>query len=310
MNPRTRTLRVGTRASSLARWQTEHVVGALRALHPGLELATSLVSTAGDRDETTPLPEIGGKGVFTEALEQALHAGEIDLAVHSLKDVPVEPSPDLVLAAIGRRADPRDVVIARDDWTLDLLPRGARVATCSTRRSAQILAARPDLTLVPLRGNVDTRVRRALDGAYDAIVIAAAGVLRLGLGDAISHYLPLDVVLPAPGQGALAVQCREDDLATRALLAALDEPAVRAATAAERGFLEGLGGGCAAPIAAHAVTERRAGADWLRVRGLVASLDGRRVVRVEASGPPAGARMIGLKLAADARTRGAGALIP
>jgi hydroxymethylbilane synthase len=302
-------LRLGTRASRLARWQTDHVAGALRALHPQLELTERLLTTAGDRDETTPLPEIGGKGVFTDALEQALRTGEIDLAVHSLKDLPVEESPELVLAAVGRRADPRDVVIAKDGWTLETLPAGARVATCSTRRSAQILAARPDLTLVPLRGNVDTRVRKALDGAYDAIVIAAAGVLRLGLGDAITQYLPLDVVLPAPGQGALAVQCRADDRVTRALLADLDDSNVRAATDAERGFLEGLGGGCAAPIAAHAEVERGGGAAWLRVRGLVASLDGRRVVRVEASGPAAGARMLGLQLAADARIRGVEELV-
>jgi hydroxymethylbilane synthase len=308
MSAGTVALRLGTRGSRLARWQTTHVGAALRALHPGLGCDETVIATTGDRDETTPLPEIGGKGVFTEALEGALLAGEIDLAVHSLKDLPVEPTPGLVLAAIGRRADPRDVVIARDGWTLDGLPSGARVATCSTRRGAQLLAARPDLTLVPLRGNVDTRVRRALAGDYDAIVIAAAGVLRLGLGDAITEYLPMDRVLPAPGQGALAVQCRADDEATRALLRSLDEPDVRAATTAERAFLEGLGGGCAAPIAAYAVVDRSTGAAEVRLDGLVASLDGRQVVRVRAAGSSVDARRLGLQGAADARGRGAEAL--
>lgn len=305
MSARTVTVRIGSRGSALARWQTDHVAAALRALHPGLRCAPTPVTTAGDRDETTPLPELGGKGVFTEALERALRDGEIDLAVHSLKDLPVEDGPELVLAAIGRRADPRDVLIARDGWTLDTLPTGARVGTCSTRRSAQIRMLRPDLEVVALRGNVDTRVRRALDGAYDAIVIAAAGVLRLGLGDAITEYLAADRVVPAPGQGALAVQCRADDGSTRALVAGLDEPDVRAATAAERGFLEGLGGGCAAPIAAHAVVERSGGEAVLRVDGLVASLDGRRSVRVRATGPAEAGRRLGLQLAADARVRGA-----
>lgn len=309
MSARFRTLRIGTRASRLARWQTGYVAGALRALHPGLDLVQTLVSTAGDQDGTTPLPEIGGKGVFTDALEAGLRSGEIDIAVHSLKDVPVEESPGVVLAAVGRRADVRDVLIARDGWRLNTLPPGARVGTCSTRRSAQLLAARPDVTLVPLRGNVDTRVRMALDGKYGAILIAAAGVLRLGLGDAISDYLPLDVVLPAPGQGALAVQCRADDATTRGLLAGLDEPDVRAATDAERAFLEGLGGGCAAPIAAHATVSRRGRTPWVEMRGMVASLDGRTVLRVTAAGPASGARLLGLHLATDARTRGADALL-
>jgi hydroxymethylbilane synthase len=300
---------VGTRASRLARWQTEAVIAALRALHPGVRWVTSVVSTAGDRDETTPLPEIGGKGVFTDALEAGLRSGEIDIAVHSLKDVPVEESPGLVLGAVGRRADARDVLIARDGWTLKTLPPGARVGTCSTRRSAQLLAVRPDVELAPLRGNVDTRVRLALNGKFDAILVAAAGVLRLGLGDAISDYLPLDLVLPAPGQGALAVQCRADDATTRGLLAGLDEPDVRAATDAERAFLEGLGGGCAAPIAAHAVVSRRGRTSWVEMRGMVASLDGRRMVRVNGAGPASGARLLGLHLAAGARARGAEALL-
>jgi hydroxymethylbilane synthase len=304
-----RTLRLGTRASALARWQTATIAAALRSAHPGLACEEITIATEGDRDGRTPLPELGGKGVFTEALEQALRAGEIDLAVHSLKDVPVDDTPGLTLAALCRRADPRDVVVARERWKLDTLPRGAVVGTCSTRRMAQLLAHRPDLSLTALRGNVDTRVRKALDGEYDAIVIAAAGVTRLGLGEAISQYLPLDLVLPAPGQGALVVQCRRDDTGTLAVVRGLDEPAVRAATEAERGFLEGLGGGCAAPIAAHATVEGDGVAAVVALQGLVASLDGRTIVRVGGTGGPADARQLGLRLAADARLRGADELL-
>jgi hydroxymethylbilane synthase len=304
-----RVVRLGTRASRLARWQAAHIGEALRGRHAGLACAEIPLTTEGDRDDRTPLPEIGGKGVFTEALEAALRAGEIDVAVHSLKDVPVEGAPGLVLAALCCRSDPRDVVIARDGGTLATLPRGARVGTCATRRSAQLLALRPDLALAPLRGNVDTRVRKAFAGEYDAIVIAAAGVLRLGLADAVTEYLPLERVLPAPGQGALAVQCRGDDADVVALLRALDDPDVRAATEAERGFLEGLGGGCAAPIAAHARVDQTPAGRRLVVRGLVASLDGRTVIRVETVGGLGEARATGLRLAADARARGADALL-
>lgn len=297
-------LRVGSRTSALATWQATRVAEALRA-RAGLGCEAVLISTEGDRTPDRPLPEIGGKGVFTEEIEAALREGTIDFAVHSLKDLPVEPSPGLCLAAIGMREDPRDVLIAREPWTLATLPPGARVGTCSTRRSAQLLAARPDLTMAPLRGNVDTRVRKALRGDYDAIVIAAAGVIRLGLADAIREALSLDVVMPAPGQGALAVQCREDDGATRQALAALDEPAVRAAVDAERAFLEGLGGGCQAPIAAYATADA-----WgVILRGVVASLEGARVVRVEGSAPVAGSRDLGLRLAREASQAGALALI-
>jgi hydroxymethylbilane synthase len=300
MRPSIPRVRIGTRASRLARWQARLVAQRLDAA-AGAASELVVITTDGDLDAETPLPEIGGKGVFTEALERALRAGEIDAAVHSLKDVPVEPAPGLCLAAIGMRAEARDVLIARGRWTLATLPPGSTVGTCSTRRSAQVLAARPDLALAPLRGNVDTRVARALRGDYDAIVIAAAGVIRLGLSDAISELLPLQVMLPAPGQGALAVQCREDDLATRALLSKLDEAPVRSATLAERGFLEGLGGGCSAPVAAYAECD---GAR-VELRGLVVSPEGREVVRVAGAAAAAGARGLGLKLAREAAAAGA-----
>lgn len=273
------TLRGGTRASPLARWQTAHVMDALRQ-SAGAQCVAVPIATEGDRVLDRPLPEIGGKGVFTEALETALRDGAVDFAVHSLKDLPVESADGLVIAAVCARADPRDVLIARDGHSLARLPRGATVATSSTRRIAQVRAARPDLAVVPLRGNVDTRVRRALAGEVDAIVIAAAGVERLGLAGAITEYLPFDVMLPAPGQGALAIQCRASDGVTRGLLAALDDSIARATTTAERVFLAALGGGCAAPVAALAAVRAADDGQRLHLQGLVASLDGRRIVRV------------------------------
>ena len=298
-------IRLGTRASRLARLQTGLVSKALARLDPTIEFRSVEISTEGDRDLRTPLPEIGGKGVFTQELEQALHDGTIDLAVHSLKDVPVEPSVGLTLAAVGMREDPREVWISAKGWTLATLPIGAKVGTCSTRRAAQLLVHRPDLQLAPLRGNVDTRVAKAQAGEFDAIVIAAAGVHRLGLTSAITEYLPLEIMLPAPGQGALAVQCRADDAAVLELLRGLDERNVRAATDAERGFLEGLGGGCAAPIAAFG----RADEGRIHLEGLVLSLDGQRQIRLVWEGPATDGRRVGLRLAAEARAKGAEALL-
>ncbi len=298
-------VRLGTRASRLARLQTDLVRQTLAALHRTIEFQTIVISTEGDRDARTPLPEIGGKGVFTHELEEALRESRTDLAVHSLKDVPVEPSAGLTLAAIGMREDPRDVLISAWGWTLEGLPHAAAVGTCSTRRAAQLLTSRPDLQLRPLRGNVDTRVGKALGGEFDAIVIAAAGVHRLGLGTAIAEYLPLELMLPAPGQGALAVQCRVHDDGMLERLRPLEDAAARSATDAERGFLEGLGGGCAAPIAAYGQVQ----GGRLHLRGLVVSRDGQREIRVATDGPPDDGRQLGLSLAAEARARGAEALL-
>lgn len=305
MSSATGIVRLGTRGSCLAQLQTDLVRRALTELHPTLEFRSVVISTDGDRDLATPLPELGGKGVFTRDLEAALRERAIDLAVHSLKDVPVEPSAGLTLGAIGMREDPRDVLISAGGWTLDTLPNGAAVGTCSTRRAAQVLASRPDLRLPPLRGNVNTRIAKALAGEYDAIVIAAAGVHRLGLTAAITQYLPIEVMLPAPGQGALTVQCRAGDEAMLQRLRALDNAAVRSATSAERAFLEGLGGGCAAPIAALG----RVQGGRLHLLGLVASADARERVLVATEGPAGDGRHLGLALAAEARARGAEALL-
>src|SRR5512139_2045784 len=283
------TLTIGTRGSALARWQTAWVSARLKAAWPELTCTLKLFQTSGDKILDKPLPEIGGKGLFTEELEDALRSGEIDLAVHSLKDLPIEDAPGLVLGAIGEREEARDVLISRQYRALTSLPQGACVGTSSLRRSAQLLATRPDLQIRPLRGNVDTRIRKALQnsngaGEYAAIVLAAAGVLRLGLGSHIVEYLSFEIMLPAPGQGALAMQCRADDEATRTLLQPIDHAPTRSAVTAERAFLAGLGGGCSAPIAAYAHSADSGQQSAISLTGLVASTDGRHVIRVTGLG--------------------------
>ena len=293
------TFLVGTRGSALARWQTSWVIEHLRIVWPKTTFETKLFQTSGDKLLDKPLPEIGGKGVFTEELENALRRGEIDLAVHSFKDLPIDNAVGLTIGAVCSREDARDVLISRDHRRLSELPRGASVGTSSLRRAAQLLAARSDLKLLSLRGNVDTRVRKAMNGDYAAIVLAAAGVIRLGLTSDIAEYLSFDVMLPAPGQGALAVQCRSDDPVTLELLAPIDDAASRNAVTAERAFLGGLGVGCSTPVAAYA----HAG----NLVGLVASKDGRRVIRVNGAGNDPVA--LGAGLAHRALAQGAGELL-
>ncbi len=297
-------LTVGTRGSALARRQTGWVCAALRQAWPAVELRLKSFTTSGDRLLDNPLPEIGGQGVFTEELENALRIGEIDLAVHSLKDLPINDAPGLGLGAIVARDDARDVLISVSGFPLAALASGARVGTSSLRRSSQLLAARPGLTVLPLRGNVDTRIRKAINGEYDAIVLAAAGVLRLGLHENITEYLPLEVMLPAPGQGALAVPCRADDTAVLELLRPLDHSATRAAVTAERAFLSALGGGCSAPIAAYAVFTPDL---LIALTGLVAARDGQRLVHVSGTGSDPYA--LGAELAHQALAQGAGGLL-
>jgi len=298
-----RTIILGSRPSKLACWQTEHILGLLKTAWPDLTYRVVTLLTEGDKILDRPLPEIGGKGVFTAELESALRTGEIDLAVHSLKDLPVENSPGLCLGAIGQRACAQDVLISPGGYGLSSLPQGARVGTSSLRREAQIRAARPDLTVLPLRGNVDTRIRKALQGEYDAILLAAAGIERLGLEKHASEYLPFHVMLPAPGQGALAVQCRADDTGLLDLLRPIHDPAVERAVTAERAFLAGLGGGCSAPVAAYA----EARGSLLEIQGMVASTDGRRVIRVSALGDDP--QTLGSQLARQALDQGAGDLL-
>jgi len=275
------TLIVGTRTSRLAVWQTNHIIEQLQEPWPSLSCETRSVVTKGDKTLDRPLPEIGGKGLFTLELENALRQGEIDIAVHSLKDLPVEDADGLSLGAIVGRADVRDVLIARNGWGLDTLPDGAVVGSSSLRRQVQLLARRPDLQVQSIRGNVDTRIRKVREGQYDATVLAAAGITRLGLDEHVTDWLALEVMLPAPGQGALAVQCRAGDTRTLNLLSRIDNPEVRSCVAAERSFLHHLGGGCSTPVAAHAVLVD----GQIRLQGLVVSPDGQQRVAVIDTGP-------------------------
>lgn len=304
--PLTTTVTIGTRTSDLAMWQTNHIMDRLQAAWPGITCRLQPFITQGDKTLDKPLPVIGGKGLFTAELERSLLAGAIDLAVHSLKDLPVEDTPGLTIGAITSRADVRDALVARNGWTLATLPPGAVVGTSSTRRAAQLQALRPDLTIRSIRGNVDTRVRKVLTGDYDATLLALAGLERLDLVDHITEHLALDVMLPAPGQGALAVQCRAADSETLALLAALDDCAVRLAVTAERTFLHALGGGCSAPVAAYAQVIEQHGQYQLHLQALVASADGQQIIRVSGVGTTAA---LGEQLAAQALQQGAVALV-
>ena len=298
-------IRLGTRTSRLARWQTEHVISLLSAAWPHLACITVPFVTKGDKTLDKPLPEIGGKGLFTAELEAALNAGEIDLAVHSLKDLPVDDAPGLTIGAIPGRADVRDVVVAADGLGLASLPAGAVVGTSSVRRRAQLLACRPDLHIQSIRGNVETRIRKVMEEyGYAATVLAMAGLERLSLAEHASDVLDLNRMLPAPGQGALAVQCRRDDETTKTLLAAIEQAETRACVTAERAFLHALGGGCSAPIAAYATVD---GAGLLTLNGLVGAVDGSLLLRVDGSGrDPHG---LGTELAADVLAQGAAALL-
>jgi hydroxymethylbilane synthase len=292
-----------TRPSALARWQTRWVMEALMAAAPWLDCHEQIITTEGDKILDRPLPEIGGKGLFTAELEAELLSGRVQVAVHSLKDLPVEPVPGLTIGAIPARGEVRDVLISAQNLHLEDLPSGARVGTSSLRRSAQILARRPDLSITSLRGNVDTRIRKALEGAYDAILLAGAGVTRLGLDSKITQWLSLETVLPAPGQGALAIQCCADDKETLQVLKKLDDLDTRAATTAERAFLQALGGGCSLPVAAFA---QRKG-ELLELTGLVASPDGKASLRGTIAGDDP--QKIGEELAFQLLLQGAGAIL-
>jgi len=294
----TRTLRVGTRASLLARTQTQWVVDALTGLQPELAIETVPVSTEGDRS-AAPLVQLGGTGVFVSALREALLAGRIDVAVHSYKDLPTAPADGIALAAVPAREDPRDALCARDALTLLELPAGARIGTGSPRRAAQLRALDLGLEIVPIRGNVDTRLAK-VGTELDAVVLAMAGLRRLGRAELISEALDPLQVLPAPAQGALAVECRADDTVTLELLAGLDDPRCRAAVAAERALLAALEAGCSAPVGALAeISEDENGRDEIFLRGSVTAIDGTDAVRLSATGDRITAEQIGRRLAAE-----------
>ncbi|MEO8606441.1 MAG: hydroxymethylbilane synthase [Chloroflexota bacterium] len=299
---------LGTRGSALARWQTNHISQLLQGVWPELTLQVEVFTTQGDRIVDRPLPLLGGKGLFTAELETALRSRTIDLAVHSLKDLPTENPPDLILGAIPEREAANDVLVSRNGYTLKSLPHGALIGTSSRRRAAQLLHRRPDIHALDIRGNVDTRIRKALDPAtmFDAIILASAGIERLEQSAVISDVLPLDVVLPAPGQGALGVQCRNEAQSIN-LLAPINHNPTHITVTAERAFLAGLGGGCLLPIAAYAVIE----GDTLRVRGRVNAVDGSTEVNVHLEGTAdlETAEALGHELAQMALGRGVAALL-
>ncbi|HLY25713.1 MAG TPA: hydroxymethylbilane synthase [Aggregatilineales bacterium] len=308
-----RALVIGTRQSKLAVWQAQYIAAALRKLYADLDVSLKFFETHGDRTLDKPLPEIGGKGVFTAELESALLSREIDIAVHSLKDLPTDMDSRFAIAAIPERALPFDVLISRDRQSLAALPRGATVGTSSLRRVAQIKAFRPDLQTQSLRGNVPTRIARAqvADGPYDAIVVAAAGLDRLDMEDAITEILAPEVMLPAPAQGALAVQCLSDDAELLKALAPLDHTQTRLAVTAERSFLNALDSGCRLPVAALAWLDGQS----LSLTGRVASLDGSQVITEWKMTPLSGdqgyqaAIRLGADLAQMALAEGAAALL-
>jgi hydroxymethylbilane synthase len=293
-------VRIGTRGSALALWQAEHVKARLEGL--GHEAELRVISTTGDRLLDRRLESVGGKGAFLKEIEEAMQAGEVDLAVHSLKDVPTALPAGLALCAILERADPRDALVSSGP-RLAGLPSGATVGTTSLRRQALLRALRPDLAPVDLRGNVDTRIRRLREGRLDAILLAMAGLVRLGRVGEVTEALDPRAFVPAPGQGAIALECREDDAAVRAAVAPLDHAPTARAVAAERAFLAALGGGCNVPLGAHAFPEGGA----LVLVGFVAAADGPALLRGERRG--AEPEALGRALAEDLRSRGADRLL-
>jgi len=297
-------LRLGTRASQLALTQSGHVADAVRALGHEVELVH--VTTRGDVSAAA-IAQLGGTGVFVTALRDALVAGDVDFAVHSYKDLPTAPAPGLVLAAIPPRQDPRDALVARDGLTLGELPTGARIGTGSPRRMAQLRALGLGLEVVPIRGNVDTRIGYVTKGELDAVVLARAGLARLDRLDEITETLDPLQVLPAPAQGALAVECREGDLV--AVLAALDDAATRTAVAAERSLLAALEAGCSAPVGALAEVVEDDDGPAVFLRGVVAALDGSDTLRLTATGPATDAAGVGRRLAAELLELGAADLM-
>lgn len=296
-----RRARIGTRGSPLARWQANWVARRLRGLHPALDIEIVEVRTEGDRDRNTPLAESGGQGLFTKEIQSALLDGVVDLAVHSLKDLPTTTPEGLVLAAVPPREDLADALIAPVHRRLADLPSGARVGTGSPRRRSQLLNERPDLEIVPLRGNVETRLRQALDGALDAVVLAAAGLVRLGLEGNVTERLEPPRFLPAVGQGALGIECRADDVATLSLVSPVDEPATRLGVLSERALLKELEGGCTLPLGAWG----RVVGEELRLDAVLVGLDGAPRIAGSQSGPRDQPEALGRTVAELLRDRGA-----
>lgn len=289
-----RPFRIGTRGSLLALWQANYIRDLLAAVRTDLLPEIRIIKTTGDRNLESPLSEIGGKGVFVKEIEEALLSEEIDIAVHSMKDLPAVLPDGLVIGAVAPRHDPRDALVSNGDLSLADLPPGARVGTGSLRRAAQLLNLLPGLRIVPIRGNVDTRLRKLRDGEeYDAILLAAAGLGRMGLSEEASEIIPADVMVPAPGQGIIAVECREGDAGTRGTISIINHARTWTAGSAERAFLRRLGGDCNIPAGCYAETD----GDEVSVTGILASPDGKTVIRERSMGAARDAEAIGLRLA-------------
>ena len=295
-------IRIATRKSPLAMWQAEHVADALRQAHTGLEVEILGMSTQGDKVLDTPLAKIGGKGLFVKELEQRMLDGDADIAVHSIKDVPVELPQGLHLSVIMQREDPRDAFVSNEYADLASLPEGARVGTSSLRRQCQLADRRPDLQIIPLRGNVNTRLRKLDEGEYDAIILASAGLLRLGFDERIRGFIATDDSLPAIGQGAIGIECRSSDGRVNDLLASLHHDPTAVCVQAERALNRRLEGGCQVPIGGHATLDDNGA---LHLRGLVGTVDGSQIVRGEIRGPIADAERLGITLAEELLDHGA-----
>lgn len=284
---------IGTRASKLALWQANHIAALIQKEHPNVAVTIKHIVTSGDKIQDVPLAKIGGKGLFTKELENAMLSGEIDLAVHSLKDMPVELPQGLTLSAITVREDAGDALVSPNYATIDKLPKGAKVGTSSLRRRAQLMRYRPDLVIKELRGNVDTRLKKLETEDLDAIVLAVAGLRRLGWGGRITEILSHQVCLPAVGQGALAIESREDDKEVLRLLAFLNDTKTRQAVTAERAFLRVVEGGCQVPVGVHAHIKDNV----INIEAVILSVDGKEVVRDTISGQPEAASELGQELA-------------
>ncbi|MEG1609668.1 MAG: hydroxymethylbilane synthase [Bilophila sp.] len=304
-------LTIATRGSRLALWQANHVKACLHAVHPELAVELYVIKTKGDIILDVPLAKVGGKGLFVKEIEEALLAGTADIAVHSMKDVPMLLPEGLALGIVPEREDPADLFLSVHHASLEALPEGALVGTSSLRRQAQVLALRPDVRVESLRGNVDTRIRKLLNGDFDAIIMAAAGMKRLGLATPREAVLAPPVFVPAVGQGALGIEFRQDNVELAALLAFLEHAPTRICVEAERGLLAGLDGGCQVPIAGHAVLIEpdASGAQRFRLEGLVGEVDGSQILRRTVEGYASEARAVGLALAKTLLQDGAGEIL-
>jgi hydroxymethylbilane synthase len=300
-----RPFRIGTRGSQLALWQANWVKNAIARHWPQATCELEVIKTTGDKILDVPLAKVGGKGLFVKEIEEALMDGRIDIAIHSMKDMPAMLPHGLSISAVPERENPLDALISRNEDALASLPQGARVGTSSLRRSSQLLHQRPDLKIVPLRGNLDTRLTKLTTTELDAIVLAAAGLKRLGLAHRITEFLAPDIMLPAVGQGALCIESRTNDVTIGPIVAALDHATTHTAVMAERAFLHRLEGGCQVPIAAHATIEN----EQLHLTGLVAELDGQTVIKASVEGPCHQATALGLDLAEQLLAQGAGNIL-